>query len=177
MPLKCWDCGNIFYECEAEVGLEYHSEVPGGAYERFAKCPCCGSSEIEETMSCKKCGGAFLGDELIGVLYCEDCLKEAVTVDSFLSYAEYADKNLSKSELHTVEHFMLVLVYGVNDGDISGSSEDFRALMMAEFKNAAEAHDRAARLGTNDGFVELIWNYLEDYKLLDNFAEYLYFIL
>lgn len=174
MSLICVSCGNIFDECEAAVDFEYHSEVPGGAYERFVKCPCCGSDEIEESARCKKCGGEFLPDDLFGSYYCEECLKESLTFGSFLDFAKEYDKNLSESELHTVEHFMLVWVYGVNDKTVTGSSPEFRALMMAEFKNAAEAHDRAAKFGTDDKFLEQIWQYMEDYKLLDDFAEHLH---
>ena len=174
MPLICVECGNIFDECEAAVDLEYHSEVPGGAYERFMKCPCCGSDEIEESSRCKNCKGEFLPDELFGSYYCKDCLKEALTFDSFLDFAKDADKNLGELQLHTVEHFMLVWIYGVSDNAISGSSKEFRALMMAEFKNAAEAHNRAAKFGTDDKFLEQIWQYMEDYKILDDFAEWLY---
>ncbi len=174
MPLICVSCGNIFDECEAAVDFEYHSEVPGGAYERFTKCPCCGSDEIEESRACKKCGGAFLPDSLFGSYYCEECLKEALTFDSFLEFAKDYDKNLCESELHTVEHFMLVWVYGVSDNNIKGSSSDFRALMMAAFKNKAAAHNRAAKFGVDCKFLEQIWQYMEDYKMLDDFAEYLH---
>ena len=174
MPLICVECGNIFDECEAAVDLEYHSEVPGGAYERFMKCPCCGSDEIEESSRCKNCKGEFLPDELFGSYYCKECLEEALTFDNFLKFAEEYDSNLSESELHTVEHFMLVLVYGVSDNAISGSSKEFRTLMMAEFLNAAEAHNRAAKFGTDDKFLEQIWDYMKDYKMLDDFAEWLY---
>jgi hypothetical protein len=101
-------------------------------------------------------------------------LKGALTFDSFLKFAEYTDKHLGESELHTVENFMLVYVYGVSDNYITGSSPEFRALMMAEFKNAVEAHNRAEKLGADDKFLEQIWQFLEDYKIADCFAEWLY---
>ncbi len=171
---KCHDCGHIFDECEAETRNEYHSEVPGGAYERFMCCPCCESDEIEETRRCKNCEGEFLPDELIGGYYCEECLKASLTAENFIAFGKDADRNMANYQLHTVEHFMLVWVFGVNDKDISGSSVEFRALMEAEFKNAAEAHRTAMKCGTDDKFIEQIWNYLEDYKMLDDFAEWLY---
>ena len=173
MSMKCLDCGHIFDEGEQAINREYHDEIPGGFHEDFAVCPICGG-DFEETMSCKKCRGAFLEGELIGGYYCEECLREALTAENFLRFAEYADKHLGESELHTVEHFMLVWVYGVSDNDIKGSSKDFRALMMAEFKNAVEAHNRAAKYGADDKFLEQIWKYMEDYKILDCFAEWLY---
>lgn len=171
---KCTDCGHIFEEGEQAISREAHDEIPGGFHEDFAVCPICGG-DFEETRSCKKCGGAFLDDELIGGYYCEDCLRKALTADSFTSFGEYADKHMEESEVHTVEHFMLVWVYGVSDSSIRGSSKEFRALMMAEFKDAAEAHSKAAKLfGAEDKFIEQIWKYMEDYKLLDDFAEYVH---
>lgn len=69
---------------------------------------------------------------------------------------------------------MLTWIYGVSDNAIGGSSKDFRALMMAEFKNAVDAHNRAAKYGADDKFTEQIWQYMEDYKLLEDFADYLH---
>lgn len=170
---KCTECGHIFEEGEQAVRVEYHDEIPGGFHEDFVSCPICGGA-FEETVSCKKCGGAFLADELIGGYYCDECLKKALTCDSFLGFAKWGDKNLSELEIHTIEHFMLVWIYGVNDDAIKGSSREFRALMMAEFNDSARAYNRALRLGNEDKFLEQIWNYMEDYCLLDGFAEYLH---
>jgi hypothetical protein len=170
---KCVDCGHIFDDGEEAIREEKHPYGDTTASEYFSECPVCGG-DFETTHDCKKCGGAFLWDELIGGYYCEDCLKEALTVENFLGFAEYADKHLGESELHTVEHFMLVWIYGVSDNDIKGSSKDFRTLMIAEFKNAVDAHNRAAKYGADDKFLEQIWQYMEDYKLLPDFAEYLY---
>lgn len=169
---KCLDCGHIFDDGEEAVSKEYHDEIPGGFYEEFDCCPICGGN-FEETTRCRKCGGEFLDDELLSG-YCEECLKESVTFDNFLAYAEWMDENLEDSELHTVEHFMLVWVYGMNEDYIKGSNGDFRALMMAEFKNAVEAHNRAMKFGTDDKFLEQIRDYMEDYELLDGFAEWLH---
>lgn len=163
---KCLDCGHIFEEGEQDIIREYHSEIEGGFYEEFVRCPICGG-DFTETTSCKKCHGEFLEDELISGYYCEDCLREALTIENFLRYAEYSDKHLEESDVHTVEHFMLVWVYGLSDNAITGSSKEFRALMMAKFKNAASAHNK-------DEFLEQIWQYMEDYKILDYFSEWLY---
>ena len=173
MSWKCIDCGHIFDDGEEAIREEKHPYGDTTASEYFSECPVCGG-DFEETVSCKKCGGAFLEDELIGSYYCEDCLKEALTFDSFLDFAKEYDSNLGESEVHTVEHFMLTWIYGVSDNAIGGSSKDFRALMMAEFKNAVDAHNRAARFGADDKFLEQIWQYMEDYKILDCFAEWLY---
>lgn len=173
MSWKCIDCGHIFDDGEEAIREEKHPYGDTTASEYFSECPVCGG-DFEETVSCKKCGGAFLEDELIGSYYCEDCLKESLTFDNFLGFAKWYDSNLEESEVHTVEHFMLVWIYGVSDNAIGGSSKDFRALMMAEFKNAVDAHNRAAKFGADDKFLEQIWEYMEDYKLLGDFAEYLH---
>lgn len=171
---KCIDCGHIFENGEEAIREERHPYGSTTASEYFSVCPICGD-DFETTQSCKKCGGEFLEDELIGGYYCEECLRKALTADSFIGFGEYADKHMEKSEVHTVEHFMMVWVYGVSDSSIRGSSEEFRALMMAEFKDAAEAHSKATKLfGAEDKFIEQIWKYMEDYKLLDDFAEYVH---
>lgn len=171
---KCIDCGHIFEDGEEALREEKHPYGSTTASEYFSVCPVCGG-DFETAQTCKKCGGAFLEGELIGGYYCEDCLKKELTADNFVNFGEYADKHMEKTEVHTVEHFMLVWVYGVSDSSIRGSSEEFRALMMAEFKDAAEAHSKAAKLfGTDDKFLEQIWQYMEDYKILDDFAEWLY---
>lgn len=170
---KCVDCGHIFDDGEQDVIRDYHREVDGGFYEEFAGCPICGG-DFTETTSCKKCHGEFLRDELIAGYYCEECLQDALTVGNFLGFAEYADRSFCESELHTVEHFMLVWVYGVSDDSVTGSSKDFRALMMAEFKRKVDEHNATAKCGTDDGLLVDIWNYLHDYDMLGNFAEWLY---
>lgn len=111
MSLICVECGNIFDECEAAVDLEYHPEVPGGAYERFIKCPCCGSDKIEESARCEKCKGEFLQDELFGSYYCEDCLKAAVNFDSFLDFATSGTDD--PKEADTLEDFIFTKVFGL----------------------------------------------------------------
>lgn len=162
---KCANCGHIFDDGEAKVTREYHDEIPGGFYEEFTSCPVCGG-DYEETYHCEKCGGEFLWSELRGAYYCEDCLKDALTVDSFLEFAKYADGNSGESEVHTVEHFMMVWVYGVSDKSFSRSSKEFRELMTEKFNQKAETE--------KGDFLKQIWMYLEDYKQLDIFAEWLY---
>ena len=72
--LICRECGNIFYPCEAGRVKEPHDEIPGGFYETFYICPCCGSTDYEDAAYCESCGGAFLEDKLFGGYYCDDCL-------------------------------------------------------------------------------------------------------
>lgn len=48
--LKCYDCNKVFDEADADSYQEYAGEFWGmPAYETFAKCPFCGSEDVEET--------------------------------------------------------------------------------------------------------------------------------
>ena len=86
--LICRDCGNIFYACEAGRVKEPHDEIPGGFYETFYICPCCGSSDYEDASYCDCCGGAFLEEKLYGGHYCKECITEYLTkVDLTVGYA------------------------------------------------------------------------------------------
>ncbi len=161
---KCVECGHIFDDGEQSVSREYHTEIDGGFYEELASCPICGG-EFEETLRCEKCGGEFLKDELVGGCYCDECLKDEVTVDNFVGFAEWEDENKGDSEVHTVEHFMMVYIYGVGDDAFGGSSIEFRELMEREFYKAAE------RKGKD--FADEIYFYLKDYDMLGDFAEWL----
>lgn len=89
MSYKCRDCGNIFDECDCykENMGECHGSI---AYETFAVCPCCGSSDFDGTNRCKRCGGEFLEDELFDG-WCGECLKNSITHDSALCFMEEND--------------------------------------------------------------------------------------
>lgn len=64
----CENCGDVFEECETVE--EQHPYGEGYATERWAVCPCCGSSNIDEAKKCEHCGEwvAELKDDL-----CEEC--------------------------------------------------------------------------------------------------------
>lgn len=174
MSLICVECGNIFDECEVAVDLEYHDEVPGGAYERFMKCPCCGSDEIEESARCKKCKGEFLPGELFGSYYCEDCLKEALTFDSFLDFATTGVK--FSSDVDTLEDFMLREVFEVNGQNeiLTCSSFTFKNFMRNTYNEFVKADQLQQRFTGEGELLKKIRNYMTDCELWDDFAEYLY---
>jgi hypothetical protein len=160
---KCHDCGHIFDECEAGTRNEYHSEVPGGAYERFMCCPSCGSDEIEETERCEKCGGAFLPDELLGGYYCDECLRAALDAESFLEFATTGTGN--PSEVDTLEDFVFMMIFGLKKApDESGYS--LKAWCKIIYN---EAKQRGNIL------TQTIFKYMDLLpSLWDNFAEYLH---
>lgn len=104
MSLKCINCGNIFDECEAGVHFEYHDELSNGEFEKFNQCPCCGSDEIDKTVRCRGCKEEFLEEELCAGYYCDDCLKENLTYETFL---EFATTGVSCSDhVDTMEDFV-----------------------------------------------------------------------
>lgn len=163
MPLICVECGNIFDECEAAVDFEYHSEVPGGAYERFVKCPCCGSDEIGESARCKKCGVEFLEDDLFGSYYCEECLKESLTFGSFLDFATSGTDK--PTEVDTLEDFVFTMIFGLKEAP-NESGYSLKAWCKIVY-NEAKRH--------GDILMQTIFKYMDSMpSLWDDFAEYLY---
>lgn len=66
MAFKCYECGNIFDECEIKTWTEVHGETHGG-------CPLCGAP-FGITRRCKVCGGEFLEEELSGRGVCDECI-------------------------------------------------------------------------------------------------------
>lgn len=97
---KCLECGHIFDEGEWSVWSETHG-FSDGRYEKQTGCPICRSA-YEKTVSCKRCGGEYLEDELYDG-WCEDCLRDAVTYDLFLEYLQ---------ETNSLAQFMFVKFYG-----------------------------------------------------------------
>lgn len=91
MSYKCKECGHIFEEGEAKCYRENQGECHGAiAYETFTVCPCCGSSDFDETKRCKCCMGEFLENELFDGR-CDDCLRNSITHDTALNFMEEND--------------------------------------------------------------------------------------
>lgn len=163
MSLICLSCRNIFDECEAKIGFDYHSEVPGGACERFMKCPCCGSDELEDAARCKKCKGEFLPDDLFGGYYCDECLKAAVDFDSFLDFATTGTDN--PSEVDTLEDFVFTMIFGLKEAP-NESGYSLKAWCKIIYNEAKQ---------NGDILMKSIFEYMNKTPLLwDDFAEYLY---
>lgn len=101
--LICRDCGNIFYACEAGRVKEPHDEIPGGFYETFFICPCCGSSNYEDAAYCDKCGAAVLEEKLYGGHYCDECMESFLGTSYAVgfceeNYEEFAEYVYEKEE-------------------------------------------------------------------------------
>lgn len=69
---KCYNCGHIFDDGEQSTWIERHGLEWGG--ESCSGCPLC-DGQYGEAISCKRCGGAFLPDELVEG-FCNDCIEE-----------------------------------------------------------------------------------------------------
>lgn len=88
MAYQCLDCGNLFEEGEEVRWTESH----GNNYlpcEEFYGCPVCRGA-YTDAPTCKECGEDFKAEDLYAG-FCEDCLHEAITYESFLEYAEDSD--------------------------------------------------------------------------------------
>lgn len=84
--LICFNCGNIFYECEAVPLIEVTTTAVGTIRQERMTCPCCGSDEFEEAAHCKMCGGSFMEESLIGGYFCKDCLDKEITEENVREY-------------------------------------------------------------------------------------------
>ena len=163
---KCTDCGHIFEDGEQRTFVERHPYGDTTADEYFSVCPVCGG-EYEEAKSCECCGGAFLEDELIGGYYCDECLRDSVTCGSFETFAM---DGIDERQTSTLEDFVLRKLFDIDDsGEIlTHSSYRLKGYFRSVYRRAA-----IGTTGEND-LLEKIYNYMAEYKLWDDFAEYLH---
>ena len=80
--LKCLNCHHLFDEEEVLTWEERHG-FDWGMAEEFSACPYCGGS-YEETISCDKCDGEFLYEELFEGI-CAECVINSINYDDFLA--------------------------------------------------------------------------------------------
>ena len=156
---KCTDCGHIFEDGEQRTFVERHPYGDTTADEYFSVCPVCGG-EYEEAKSCECCGGAFLEDELIGGYYCDECLKAAVDLESFLDFATSGTDK--PTEVDTLEDFVFTKVFGLQYGP-DESNEFLKAWCKTIYKEIDKTD-----------LLNAIFEYMDDVSLWDDFAEYLY---
>lgn len=158
MMVICTGCGMAYDDSESAHVSEYHAEV--GASERFASCPHCGCTQAEEAEYCKECGEFFEKGYLNWGNICDDCLKEAVTADSFLKFA--LDDGAEYYQVGTLEDFIFKMFFEVVDLNRSSFElKDHCLKLYNENKNAPDFRDK-------------VLMYLEDLNLLRNeFAEWL----
>lgn len=86
MWYHCVECGHIFEDGEERTYDDVLDMIEGVPLrERRVCCPICGG-DFEEAETCRKCGGAFAPDALVGGLYCRECLDEFMTEDNMKLY-------------------------------------------------------------------------------------------
>ena len=123
MMFKCCDCGHMFKDGERKTILTDYG-VHDGFYDTVAVCPVCNGS-FEEVFQCKKCG-EWLCENEIHEGWCEDCLKEQITYQSFFDYCE-ANRHENYLDIFVMDEFL--------DMDMpKKSSVEFHALMIDFYK-------------------------------------------
>ena len=122
---KCIDCGYVFDYEDRTVVKESHG-FDDGFWETFSCCPNCGG-DFEDAVECHECGEAFTEDEIYGDKWCEKCLREAITYDTFFEYCE-----ANKEHRYLDIFVMSELLGGMDCPD--NVSYDFHRLMIDEYK-------------------------------------------
>ena len=87
---------------------------------------------------CKRCGEMYEEQDLING-WCEHCLDEALTYESWGAYLE-DEAGKTEDEVGDLERFMLGVWYGINEaGYLRSSSKEFRQLLLDEYKRLVMA--------------------------------------
>ena len=124
MMYICENCGHLFEEGEQAVWEERHGlDTP--PYEKWNGCPVC-NGDYEEVHQCKECGDWHTDDELYSG-WCEKCLRETITYDTFFEYCE-----ANKDEQYLDVFVMSELLGGMDCP--KNVSYDFRKLMIWVYK-------------------------------------------
>ena len=130
MMYRCCECGHLFEEGEQAVWYENQGECHGvTAMERFSGCPLC-HGDYEEVYQCKECGDWHTEDELYGG-WCENCLRESITYDTFFEYCE-----ANKDEQYLDTFVMCEILNCEYVPTIS--SYEFHDLMVRVYKDRVE---------------------------------------
>jgi hypothetical protein len=159
---KCTECGHIFEDGEQKTYAEHHPYGSTTADEYFSVCPVCGG-EYEEAKTCKCCGGAFLEEELIGGYYCDECLKNAFDLDSFLDFATSGTDK--PTEVDTLEDFVFTMIFGLKEAP-NESGYSLKAWCKIVY-NEAKRH--------GDILMKTIFEYMDKTpSMWEYFAEYLH---
>lgn len=156
MAFKCLECGHIFEDGEEARWTEAHGE-------QFSGCPLC-RGEYEETKPCKHCGSEKLDDELYEG-WCEDCLREQITYDTFFDYCE------ANNDDHYLDIFVMSDLLGGMDCP-KWISWDFHQLMIDTYKRRVA---NAKLLPVDDFLPDCIRFIMDDDGSIgrDNFADWL----
>ena len=123
---KCTDCGYVFDYDDATAVREDHGfdDFP----EIFRICPNCGG-DFKDAVDCDHCGETFTENELYSG-WCEKCLRETITYDTFFEYCE-ANKDENYLDIFVMSEFL--------DMDMpKHSSYDFHQLMIRLYREKVE---------------------------------------
>ena len=127
MMFKCCECGHLFEDGEQAVWEERHGlDTP--PYEQWSGCPIC-KGGYEEAHQCKECGEWHTENELYDG-WCEKCLRETITYDTFFEYCE-----ANKDEQYLDIFVMSELLGGMDCP--KHSSYEFHQLMIDEYQHRA----------------------------------------
>ena len=126
---KCTDCGYVFDFEDRTVVKESHG-FDDGFYETFSCCPNCGG-DFEDAADCCECGETFTENELYDG-WCEKCLRETITYDTFF---EYCEANKDEQYLDT---FVMCDLLNCDENPKHPSFE-FHQLMIKCYKESAES--------------------------------------
>ena len=165
MMYRCENCGNLFEEGEQAVWYENQGECHGvTAMERFSGCPLC-HGDYEEVHQCKECGDWHTEDELYDG-WCEKCLRESITYDTFFEYCE------ANKDWQYLDIFMMSELLGGMDCPRNISTE-FHQLMIETYKRRVS---NAKLLGERFDFLDKCIRFVMDddgYSGRENYAEWL----
>ena len=143
---RCCECGNLFEEGEQAVWHENYGAEIGG--EMFDGCPVC-RGDYEEVHQCKECGDWHADDELYEG-WCEKCLRESISYETFFEYCE-ANKDWQYLDIF----MMSELLGGMNCP--RNISTEFHQLMVETYKRrVANAKLLGSRLDFLDKCIRFV---------------------
>lgn len=124
--LICENCGEVFDESALKTDYEPHGEPIG-------VCPMCGSSFLKEAKFCRECHEQYDEDDLTCGL-CDDCIKEKITLDSFL---EFGLGECDDEEPSIFEQFMYEQWLGMETPDVpNASTAKMKEMFVREYEHA-----------------------------------------
>ena len=146
---KCTDCGYVFDYEDRTVVKESHG-FDDGFYETFSCCPNCGG-DFEDAADCCECGETFTENELCDG-WCEKCLRETITYDTFFEYCE-----ANKDEQYLDIFVMSELLGGMDCP--KWISVEFHQLIIEEYKKRVEWSKEHKEI---DGFIDACIRFIMD---------------
>lgn len=128
--------------------------------EKWGCCPYC-HEDLTEAYACEKCGKPFDPETLIND-WCEECLMDALTIESF---RDFAVADFSETECSLLEEFMLVKEYGFDYADVPNvSTIAFRDMLFDEYQRKANSNLRGDLEQKIRNYVKaLYWGEWADY--------------